>query len=81
MPSIMRNVEGSPQLWIFKQIENVVKQRLNSKNKRINLLQLMLDASTEQEIQIRSIIELIKKINIFILGWWKWWIGWRKSPV
>jgi hypothetical protein len=50
----MRNVEGSPQLWIFKQIDNVVKQRLNSKNKRIDLLQLMLDASTEQEIKVNN---------------------------
>ncbi len=52
MPSLMRNIEGSPQLWIFKQIENVVKQRLTSENKRIDLLQLMLDASTQEHIKV-----------------------------
>jgi hypothetical protein len=51
-PSIMRTVEVLPQLWIFKQIENVVKQRLTSENKRTDLLQLMLDASTQQEIKV-----------------------------
>ncbi|CAF4576422.1 unnamed protein product, partial [Rotaria sp. Silwood2] len=51
MPSIMVNVEGPPQLWIFKQIDNVVKQRLRSENKRIDLLQLMLDSSTQEEIK------------------------------
>ena len=52
MPSILRNIEGPPQLWIFKQIENVVQQRLNSQNKRIDLLQLMLDSSTKEEIKV-----------------------------
>ncbi|CAF1184641.1 unnamed protein product [Rotaria sordida] len=51
MPSMMHNIEGPPQLWIVKQIENVVQQRLTTQNKRIDLLQLMLDASTQQEIK------------------------------
>jgi hypothetical protein len=59
MPSLMRNVEGSPQLWISEQIKNVVKQRLNSENKRIDLLQLMLDASTENEIKVSYYISSI----------------------
>jgi hypothetical protein len=53
IPSIMGNIEDPPQLWIFKQIEKVIKQRLTSKleNKRIDLLQLMLDASTQDEVE------------------------------
>ncbi|CAF2836633.1 unnamed protein product [Rotaria sp. Silwood2] len=61
MPSRMHNFEGPPQLWIFKQIENVVKQRLASQNKRIDLLQLMLDASTQQEIKNDDNNELMSK--------------------
>ncbi|CAF3793429.1 unnamed protein product [Rotaria sp. Silwood1] len=61
MPSMMRNVEGLPQLWIFKQIENVVKQRQTSQNKRIDLLQLMLDASTQEEIKDDKNNELMSK--------------------
>ena len=52
MPTVMRNVEGSPHVWISKQIHNVVQQRLISQNKRIDLLQLLLDASTEEEIKV-----------------------------
>ncbi len=52
IPSIMSNIKDPPQLWIFKQIEHVIKQRLASENKRIDLLQLMLDASTEEEIKV-----------------------------
>ena len=54
-PSLMKNVEDPPQLWIFKQIENVVKQRLASDNKRTDLLQLMLDASTQEQIKVLSL--------------------------
>ncbi len=52
MPSIMRNVQNSPELRILKQIENVVKQRLTSNNRRNDFLQLMLNASTEQQIKV-----------------------------
>jgi hypothetical protein len=56
IPSLMKNVEDPPRLWIFKQIENVVKQRLSSENKRTDLLQLMLDASTQEQIKVYSLI-------------------------
>jgi hypothetical protein len=52
MPSVMKNVQGSPHLWILKQLDNVVKQKVRSENKRTDLLQLMLDASTQQDIQV-----------------------------
>lgn len=53
MPSLMGDVQDHPQVWFFKQIEQVVKERLSSGNRRIDLLQLMLDASTQQEIKVR----------------------------
>jgi hypothetical protein len=59
MPFLMSNVEEPPQLWIFKQIEHVIKQRLASENKRIDLLQLMLDASTQEEIKVKD-FDLLK---------------------
>jgi hypothetical protein len=52
IPSIMGNIEDPPQLWIFKQIHHVIKQRLASENKRIDLLQLLLDASTQEGVKV-----------------------------
>ena len=52
MPSRMRNVELFPTLWVLKQIENVVQHRLKFGNTRIDLLQLLLNASTQEEIKV-----------------------------
>jgi hypothetical protein len=57
-PSLMKNVEGPPQLWILKQIENVVKERLASGTKRTDLLQLMLNATTQDEIKVSSLLSV-----------------------
>ncbi|CAF3115951.1 unnamed protein product [Rotaria sp. Silwood2] len=52
MPSLMSNVGEIPALWIIKQVENVVKERLKSGKRRMDLLQLMLDAATYDEVKV-----------------------------
>ncbi|UJR11334.1 hypothetical protein I4U23_015515 [Adineta vaga] len=61
IPSLMTNLEGPPQLWIIKQIDTLVQQRLHSDNKRIDLLQLMLDASSDEIVQDNDNHELMSK--------------------
>ena len=58
-PSLLGHLEDPPQLWIFKQIENVIQHRLASENKRIDLLQLMLDVSTQEKIKVSYLINSI----------------------
>ena len=55
-PSLMGHLQDPPQLWIFKQIENVIKHRLASGDRRIDLLQLMLDVSTQEQIKVCYLI-------------------------
>jgi hypothetical protein len=52
MPSLMRNVPVPPITWILEQVENVVKERLQSGKKRMDLLQLMLDAAKQEEVKV-----------------------------
>jgi hypothetical protein len=52
MPSLTRSIEDLPNIWIIKQVENVVKERLISGKKRMDLLQLMLDAATDEEVKV-----------------------------
>lgn len=56
-PSLMGHLEDPPQLWIFKQIENVIQHRLASENRRIDLLQLMLDVSTQEDVKVSCLID------------------------
>jgi hypothetical protein len=64
MPLVMKNVEDPPQFWIFKQVDQVIKQRLASENRRIYLLQLMLDASAQEaEVKV-SVLFLFRSIII-----------------
>ena len=52
MPSLMANVPAIARFWILEQVEEIIKQKLSSGNKRIDLLQLMLDAATNDEIKV-----------------------------
>ena len=51
-PGFMAKFEGIPALWIIQRVEEVVKTRLQSGTKRTDLLQLMLDAATDEEIKV-----------------------------
>ena len=44
--------QESPHFWIFKQLEDIVKEKLRTSDKRVDLLQLMLDALTEEIINV-----------------------------
>ena len=52
LPKLMHDVDDMPALWIIKQVENVVKERLTSGKRHVDLLQLMLDAATYDEIKV-----------------------------
>ncbi|CAF4232502.1 unnamed protein product, partial [Rotaria magnacalcarata] len=43
---LMRNVEDLPSVWIIKRVGNVVRERLKSGKRQMDLLQLMLDVAT-----------------------------------
>jgi hypothetical protein len=52
VPSLVHNVEDLPDIWIMKQVKNVVKDRLTLGKKRMDLLQLMLDATKDEEVKV-----------------------------
>ncbi|CAF4781921.1 unnamed protein product [Rotaria sp. Silwood1] len=74
MPWLMSNTEDLPTVWIMKQVENVVKERLRSGKKQTDLLQLMLDVATNDEVKDHEDNELMSKhlhytevlMNIFL---------------
>ncbi|CAF0997330.1 unnamed protein product [Adineta steineri] len=43
--------DDKPAIWLIGRLEEVLKKRLTSETKRTDLLQLMLDAATEDEIK------------------------------
>lgn len=51
-PKLMGGFDGVPALWIIQQVEDVVKERLKSGTERTDLLQLMLDAATDDETKV-----------------------------
>ncbi|CAF1266976.1 unnamed protein product [Rotaria sordida] len=61
MPCLISNVEDLPNVWIMKQVGNVVKERLRSGTKQLDLLQLMLDAATDDEVKDHDDNELMLK--------------------
>jgi hypothetical protein len=52
VPSLMRNVQGLPTTWIIEQVGQVVEERLRSGKRRMDLLQLMLDAAKQDEVKV-----------------------------
>jgi hypothetical protein len=52
VPSLMRNVQGLPTTWIIEQVGQVVEERLRSGKRRMDLLQLMLDAAKQDEVTV-----------------------------
>jgi hypothetical protein len=52
VPSLMPNIESMTAFWIIDQVEEVVTKRLESGKKRMDLLQLMLDAATHDKVKV-----------------------------
>lgn len=55
MPSRVPDAAIMARFWIIEQVKEVIKQRLTSGKKRMDLLQLMLDAATHDEIKVEFI--------------------------
>ncbi len=55
MPSLVPDAAIMARFWIIEQVKEVIKQRLTSGKKRMDLLQLMLDAATHDEIKVEFI--------------------------
>lgn len=51
-PSLLKNAGELPSTWIIRQVENVVKERLSSGKRKMDLLQLMLDAAVAEEFKV-----------------------------
>jgi hypothetical protein len=64
VPSLICKVEDLPNVWVMKQVENVVKERLKSGRRRVDLLQLMLDAAKDEEVKVNSNSQRNEKIML-----------------
>ncbi|CAF3736246.1 unnamed protein product [Rotaria sordida] len=67
-PSFMNQFEEIPGMWIINQVKQVIEARVikikseaNNKQRRIDLLQLMLDAVTSNEIKDKNDENLMSK--------------------
>ncbi|CAF3705214.1 unnamed protein product [Rotaria sp. Silwood1] len=67
-PSLMSQFEEIPGMWIINQVKNIIEARTikikleeNNKQHRIDLLQLMLDAVTFNEVKDKSDENLMSK--------------------
>lgn len=69
LPHWMNRFEELPGFWIINQVEHLINQRINQTppTNRIDLLQLMLDASTSNTVQVSSLFLLLifKSTNSF----------------
>ncbi|CAF1138136.1 unnamed protein product, partial [Didymodactylos carnosus] len=53
-PSTITKFEQRPEMWFIEQIHNIIEMRTEEvKQQRVDLLQLMLDAATRNELQAR----------------------------
>jgi hypothetical protein len=58
-PALSSYIEETPGSWLTNRVREVVKLRSKSApGKRVDLLQLMMDASTDDQVKVR--------LNIFI---------------
>lgn len=56
MPNLFKDADVLASVWIIDKVEEVVKKRLESGQRRTDLLQLMLDAATDGEVKVSSSI-------------------------
>lgn len=66
MPNLLENSNALAALWIVERVEEVIKQRLKSGQRRTDLLQLMLDAATDEEVKV-SQFRNVEEGNIQVL--------------
>jgi hypothetical protein len=52
IPSLMHKVQGLPTTWIIEQVGQVMEERLRSGKRRMDLLQLMLNAAKQDEVKV-----------------------------
>jgi len=68
IPSLSSYIEETPGSWLTNRVREVVKLRNKSSTteiKRVDLLQLMIDASTHDDIKVRLLIIIILICNLF----------------
>lgn len=53
VPSLMSNLPSMASLWIIEHVKQIIKERLISGKKRMDLLQSMLDTATHERIKVR----------------------------
>jgi hypothetical protein len=62
-------IEGLPALWILNQVETIINARrqanYSGKHHQVDLLQLMLDAATRDEIKVNSLEHIIQLFSCF----------------
>ena len=58
LPFLSSYIKEVPTLWLMNRIQAIVDVRNKSPSKRVDLLQLMLDASTQDEVKVGIFIYL-----------------------
>jgi hypothetical protein len=63
LPFLSKYIEEMPFFWLYKNVHTVIDVRNESSTtnstKRIDLLQLMMDASTNEKVTVRTRIHLL----------------------
>ena len=70
IPSLKKYIPEMPAYWLMNRVQDVVDLRTKSSSdliKRVDLLQLMIDASTNEPVQVRFLllILLFEKLVFF----------------
>jgi hypothetical protein len=62
-------IEGIPALWILNQVETIINDRkkanYSGKHHEVDLLQLMLDAATRDDIKVNFLEHIIQRFSCF----------------
>lgn len=73
VPSLRKYISESPHVWLLSRVQDVVDLRMQSssdRNKRVDLLQLMIDATTHDQV-IVSYLSFFKSYSDHICYLWK----------
>jgi hypothetical protein len=64
-------IEGLPALWILNQAETIINARkqanYSGKHHQVDLLQLMLDAATRDDIKVKSLEHIIQLFFVLFI--------------
>ncbi len=69
IPPLNKYIPEIPGFWLMNRVQEVVDLRTKSSSnsiKRVDLLQLMIDASTIEDIQVSFCLHILKSIFIHI---------------